>query len=177
MALVLHTPGCSAYSQCSAMSRPQLPSSLCRFSSMFTLFKRSLAGDIRRESLRKWKGSAALSHTESRSSSVASPCSLSVDITSNPSGRKAKCLCKLLNGSTAGERAFDDDGKNCDGEGGTSWLHYLMDQAGIDTSHAQVSKASSSSSSFCSQAQEQAEGQNGPHVIFSTLSRSYGNFL
>lgn len=53
-----------------------------------------------------------------------------------------KLLCKLLKGDAAGERAFDDDdgggGSSCDGT--TSWLHYLMEQAGIDTSHAQVSK-------------------------------------
>lgn len=55
---------------------------------------------------------------------------------SNPKGRKASCCCKLFNDDTAGEYKFEEE------EGGevvgTSWLHYLMDHAGIDTSHAQV---------------------------------------
>jgi hypothetical protein len=46
-----------------------------------------------------------------------------------PLGRKASCCCKLFNDDAAGEY----------GEAvGTSWLHCLMDHAGIDTSHAQV---------------------------------------
>lgn len=155
MAFVLHN---SAHTQCpAAVSRLQLtspcsatdsprehrpsscqshPRSFLSGGTTLTTFKPSLTGD----SLSKWKGSRVLCHL----STIAPSSPLSVDTTSNPNesssshGRKARCFCKMFNGDhTAGERAFDDDegGGNCDG---TSWLHYLMDQAGIDTSHAQV---------------------------------------
>lgn len=54
---------------------------------------------------------------------------------SNPKGRKASCFC--VRDDAAGEYKFEEDGGG-DGVGASSWLHYLMDHAGIDTSHAQV---------------------------------------
>lgn len=106
-----HTCGCSR-SPATTLPRPhqQLLSTPPRSFSP-TTFQPSLAGG-------RWKG-LRIAHPSSFESS-----------------RK---LCKLLKGDAAGERAFDDDegGESCDGS--TSWLHYLMDQAGIDISHAQVS--------------------------------------
>ncbi|KAG0607038.1 hypothetical protein M758_9G188100 [Ceratodon purpureus] len=58
---------------------------------------------------------------------------------SNPKGRKASCSCKLFNDDTAGEYTFEDKEEG-GGVIGTSWLHYLMDHAGIDTSHAQAAR-------------------------------------
>lgn len=81
------------------------------------------------DGMSRWKRNRALRHSDTSAPSSSPFCAKKAP------NCKGKCFCTVFNEDTG-----EGGDKDCDGAVGTSWLHYLMDQAGIETSHAQVAR-------------------------------------